>query len=278
MATGTPRAQSLATPLRYRRNIARLSAGQLKILRDGFRAVQDIHDDRGYWRWAGIHGLPLPIGCRNTHGTPFFLPWHRAYLYLFERAIRDRVPEAMLAWWDWRTPAGEPGVIPPALADEVDADGQPNPLHDAEVSPLALKQGEDRGVTVAPRTERHPSGPDALPLPTPEEIKQLLAISDFGTFTDQLDSLHGGIHMWVGGHMTQIDFAGFDPIFWAHHTMVDRIWRMWQLRHGRPGPPKSIWDRALSPFGITVRQTLSVTSLGYDYAATTRSQPVGGGG
>ena len=34
-----------------------------------------------------VHGLPLPSYC--THGTLLFLPWHRAYLYCFERALED---------------------------------------------------------------------------------------------------------------------------------------------------------------------------------------------
>ena len=102
--------------MRFRRNAATLTAGQLRALRHAFAAVYAIHDDRGYDRWAGIHGLPLPIGCDNAHGTPYFLPWHRAYLYFFERALRDQVPNAMLTWWDWRRPTVAP-AIPPAFAD-----------------------------------------------------------------------------------------------------------------------------------------------------------------
>ena len=39
-----------------------------------------------------------------------FLPWHRAYLYFFERALRDRVPTLAQPWWDWTAPAptGQP--------------------------------------------------------------------------------------------------------------------------------------------------------------------------
>jgi tyrosinase len=276
MATGTPNARALARPLRYRRKVDRLKPGQLERLRGGFGAMVEISDDRGYQHWAGIHGLPLPIGCRNAHGTPFFLPWHRAYLYRIERALRDQEPRAMLVWWDWRTPAGTQGEIPDAYAAPEDGDGNPNPLHSAEIDPRALEEGQARGVNVPPRTQRSLSSQQSLPLPTPEEVDELIEIRDFETFTDRLDSIHGGIHMWVGGHMTQIDFAAYDPIFWAHHAMVDRIWRIWQNRHGRAGPPESIWDQALEPFGLTVRQTLSVTRLGYDYAASTDTQ-LGGG-
>ncbi|MBV9870351.1 MAG: tyrosinase family protein, partial [Frankiaceae bacterium] len=49
--------------------------------------MQAINDERGYQYWAGIHGLPLPNSCQ--HGTILFLPWHRAYLYLFEQYLLD---------------------------------------------------------------------------------------------------------------------------------------------------------------------------------------------
>jgi tyrosinase len=271
MATGSPSARTAARPLRYRRKVQNLKAGQLALLREAFQAVMRITDDRGYARWAGVHGLPLPVGCDFAHRSPFFLPWHRAYLYRFERALRDQVPNAMLPWWDWRTPSEQQGRIPAGYAEER-ADGRDNPLFSAEVSELALRQGRDRGVDVPPRTRRSPSSQRALRLPTPEQINTVLQIESFDRFTSILDGIHGGVHMWVGGHMTNIDFAAFDPIFWAHHGMVDRIWRMWQIRHGRAGPPESIWDRALEPFGMTVRDTLSVTRLGYDYARATDSK------
>jgi tyrosinase len=271
MATGTPGLQTMATPLRYRRSIAGLSPEQLALLRDGFRAVQAIGDDRGYANWAGIHGLPLPAYCSIAHGKPLFLPWHRAYLYRFERAIRDQVPDAMLAWWDWRTPAGQASQIPAALTAARGADGKANPLRSARVSDIAIQQGGALGRSLGSPTRRTPSL--STPLPTPEQITALLAIPDFDTFSGELDDIHGGIHMWVGGHMSKLAYSAYDPIFWHHHAMIDRLWRMWQLQHGKAGPPESLWDASLPPFGMSVRQTLSVTTLGYDYAVRTVSRP-----
>src|SRR3954449_4992259 len=138
MSTGTPTASSSSTPLRFRRNVARLSAGQLDNLRQAFARVYAISDNRGYAYHASIHGLPLPIGCDNAHGTPYFLPWHRAYLYFIERALRDQVADAALVWWDWTTPA-----IPPVYDAEQDDAGNANPLFSADVDPLALQQGQD---------------------------------------------------------------------------------------------------------------------------------------
>jgi tyrosinase len=269
MSTGTPTASSSSTPLRFRRNVARLTAGQLGHLRQAFARVYAISDNRGYAYHAGIHGLPLPIGCDNAHGTPYFLPWHRAYLYFFERALRDQVPRAMLAWWDWRTRPARPGRIPAAFADER-AGAEPNPLFSADVDPLALRQG---GNSVPARTVRHPGARLAPPLPSAREVRDVLAIRDFQSFTAELEGLHDRVHMWVGGHMGQIPYAAFDPIFWAHHAMVDRVWRLWQLAHPGARPPAAILDEALPPFRMTVRQTLSVTALGYDYAVSSASTP-----
>jgi Common central domain of tyrosinase len=125
VSTGTPRAQAPASAVRFRRNVDRLTAGQLSNLRAGFGAMYELADDRGYAHHAGIHGLPLPIGCDNAHGTPYFLPWHRAYLYFFERALRDRVERATLAWWDWRTGPQRPAQVPQAFRART-LDGQGN--------------------------------------------------------------------------------------------------------------------------------------------------------
>jgi tyrosinase len=97
----------------------------------------------------------------------------------------------------------------------------------------------------------------------------VLANRDFLTFQTQLESIHDGIHIWVGGTMESIPTAAYDPIFWAHHSMIDRVWYLWQLEHPGAGVPAHLLDRALAPFPMTVRDTLDVTHLGYDYAAST---------
>lgn len=267
VATGAPRPQSLTSPVRYRRSAERLTRGQLGALRRAFAAVYEIGDDRGYVHHAGIHGLPLPIGCDNAHGTPYFLPWHRAYLYFFERALRDQVPEAVLTWWDWRR---RPNVDPiPSAFAQRNAEGRRNPLYAAKVSREALRQGRRSGLRLGSPTKRRPG--EARFLPTNQDVERALRRRDFLDFSAALEDIHNGIHVWVGEHMAQIPYAAFDPIFWAHHTMIDRLWRIWQLDHPGATPPRSLLDEALPPFAMTVRQTLNVTELGYDYAVSSAS-------
>lgn len=48
---------------------------------------------------------------------------------------------------------------------------------------------------------------------------------------DSLESIHDQIHGLTGsgGHMTYIHYSAFDPLFWLHHAMIDRIFAMWQV-------------------------------------------------
>lgn len=62
-------------------------------------------------------------------------------------------------------------------------------------------------------------------------------------------------------------FAAYDPVFWAHHVMVDRIWRIWQRDHPGASFDLQTLGQALPPFPLTVAEVLDVTRLGYEYAS-----------
>ncbi|KAF2155064.1 Di-copper centre-containing protein [Myriangium duriaei CBS 260.36] len=51
---------------------------------------------------------------------------------------------------------------------------------------------------------------------------------------DSIESIHDAIHSITGsnGHMTYLDYSAFDPIFWLHHTNIDRLWDMWTAIKG----------------------------------------------
>jgi tyrosinase len=253
----TAQANQPQVALRHRRDASRLTQGQLADLVHAVAGAQAINDDRGYQYWAGIHGLPLPVSC--THNSPLFCAWHRAYLYFFEKALQDIVPGVTLPWWDWTR--NQQQGIPPAYA-AAETGGAPNPLFDSPIQPAGRRKADEE------RTWRKPPGPGGM-LPSAKQVAAVLANPDFITFQDQLESLHGAVHMWVGGTMADISVAAYDPIFWAHHCMIDRLWYLWQLKHPGARMPPALIDRALPPFAMTVRQTLEITQLGYDYAAAT---------
>ena len=64
------------------------------------------------------------------------------------------------------------------------------------------------------------------------------------------------------GWMTDNRITAFDPIFWAHHSNVDRIWALWQEKHN--GTPQEM-DGALAPWTLGVKDAMSIQKLGYTY-------------
>ena len=82
--------------------------------------------------------------------------------------------------------------------------------------------------------------------------------------------------------MGVIATAAYDPIFWAHHCMIDRLWYLWQLRHGVSNIPPDYLDMPLAPFAVTVQDVLDINRLGYEYAQSSThpsapGTPSGGG-
>jgi tyrosinase len=251
---------------------------ELGELRAAFAKLQEKDDERGYQHLAGIHGLPVPFYCDQAHGQPAFLPWHRAYLYRFELALRSTGHDVMLPWWDWITVRR----LPPSYEELA---GQANPLSSMPINELARQQGE-RGegtegqdaeelrLARLPDTVREPERARTR-LPTAPEIEHVMEYRDFASLTLNLEDYHGAVHMWVGGHMGDIPFAAYDPIFWAHHCMIDRLWRMWQLRHSQASFPENVAKETMEPFNLTAREVLDPTSLGYDYVTSSLTIEVG---
>jgi tyrosinase len=262
---GVASARQPAVALRHRVSAEQLSAQQAADLQQAFSAVYGIDDDRGYQHHAGIHGLPLPISCQ--HATPYFLPWHRAYLYFFELALRDQQPGASLPWWDWTSPDSHARGIPQVYSQ------RGSPLASAAINAQARGQGSRGGLKQGPRTTRKPGDPRSLP--TAQQVADVLALGDFVDFSMHLEDIHNALHSWVGGTMGLIPFSAYDPLFWAHHAMIDRIWRLWQVAHPGASPPAAMLGQALAPFPMTVAQTLDVAALGYDYAMVATTISIG---
>jgi len=66
-----------------------------------------------------------------------------------------------------------------------------------------------------------------------------------GTY-DSLESLHDQLHGLIGngGHMSYLDYSAFDPVFWLHHTNIDRLFSIWQAIY-----PDSYMEPAVATTG-----------------------------
>ena len=246
----------------HRKNAALLSQGEVAALRSAFEQIKEISevargDSRGFFEHAGQHGVPY-WAC--PHHTPqrIFLPWHRAYLYRLEQTLQDRVPGVTLPWWDWTTARS----IPPAF-EEAEAGGRPNALFSTRTLVTAADVRD--GAPVIEETFRDPGPADFLP--SPQDLQRVFDQPSFLVFSDACEDIHDGVHGWIGGTMGNVGYAAFDPVFWAHHCMIDRMWWLWQQSGRMNAVPFAGWEGiVLEPFNLTVGDVLNANALGFDYA------------
>jgi len=212
---------------------------------------------------AAIHATfaaPPPGANWNDcqHQSWFFLPWHRMYLYYFERIVRKAVIDAggpaefALPYWNYDQPF--PGnSLPPAFRTPTLPDGTANPLFVPSPRRSAgLMAGGQVPATATSSTV-------AMSMTDFSSPPQLLSFgggrvgpAHFGGALGALESTpHNVMHPTIGGAssgqcqgglMTDPRCAALDPIFWLHHANIDRLWNRWlALGGGRANPSEAGW-------------------------------------
>jgi tyrosinase len=195
-----------------------------------------------------MHGtMSRPLGVRR------FLPWHRAYLIVFERALRAIDSTLSVPYWDWNDDGGRlVGVR----------------------TFLGLSSGRDLGAPAGA-----PPGPGQQPWFTSEtEVASIVGFGgDYFTMSDFLETNpHNLGHAWVAGDMNSMS-SPRDPVFWMHHAQIDRIWSVWQSTNPGERATLSGQEARMDPWGaeFDVDNIDDISNLGadsYSYEA-----PPGGG-
>ena len=104
------------------------------------------------------------------------------------------------------------------------------------------------------------------------------AYSTVGTvlgFCRSVDSnIHGRIHVLVGtaSNMGAVPYAARDPLFWVHHSTIDRMWASWNANYAGVNPV-STWGNTQFVFADRLGQRVtgrlkdffSTSLLGYQY-------------
>jgi tyrosinase len=194
------------------------------------------------------------------HGSWYFLPWHRAYLAAFEAILLDVIVKKG-GPADWALPYWNYDPTKPATLKFPTA-FEPQLLDDGSTNPLWVKERYGRrgngaitirpiDVPVAPlwREPDFFNGPQDLP--TSFGGTQT-AFSHGGSGAGLLEQQpHGPVHVLVGGTkentdpnqlennglMAMFETAGIDPIFWLHHSNIDRLWESWLTVRRHPSDP-----------------------------------------
>jgi tyrosinase len=220
--------------------------------------------------------------CR--HMSWFFLPWHRIYLYFFERIVQTHLddPTWSLPYWDWSA-VGDPIAQQIPEPFRVPADPRTNPLfttrRDPQLNDAAQPTAMELELIDARPSLRLPafSVPPGSTLPSfgGGAMRGTAPVSNARGSLE--DAPHGLVHVFVGGDrgwMGDFSTAALDPLFWLHHANVDRLWDVW-IGHWGAGalPADPIWletefrffDGHGTEAALRIRDVLDSASLGYVY-------------
>ncbi|HEX2832608.1 MAG TPA: tyrosinase family protein [Thermoanaerobaculia bacterium] len=183
--------------------------------------------------------LPLYNGIKDTappdaiaqqvwgqcqHGTPWFFAWHRLYLYYFEQVLQKAAndPNLRLPYWDYTDPANLAMPAPYSTPTYFDGQGhiEANALNEPRRTPGWNPPGGN--LLDATSTNINDALKDKTFFDTP---------TGTGYQSDIEGNVHGYVHCTVvpcpGPDMGAVGYSANDPIFWAHHANIDRMWDCW---------------------------------------------------
>jgi tyrosinase len=273
-AGGIPGTRAIAAPLPRRREINSLALNDpmVQTLRDGVRILKNRGPGQGP-NWidlSNIHGTAAGFN-KCPHGNWYFLPWHRAYLLMYERMIRSATGNSDFAmpYWDWAANR----TVPQAFRD-ANYNGQTNPLYvssrNNNYSIPDVYVGPNVMANIFAQTNFELFGSSRR---AGQNSLNQSWIQGQGTQGTLEASPHNNIHNNLGGFMPEGN-SPRDPIFMMHHGNIDRIWWRWNCRGGA-NTTDPLWrdmpftNNYLNPDGTWATykpsDLLSVAALGYSY-------------
>jgi hypothetical protein len=208
------------------------------------------NDVRSWTKQIAQHCMQCALAnTSNIHFSEYFLPWHRGLLYFVEKILRTQsgYDDLRLPYWDWENERTLPSIYAP----------QNQPLYwgnrnlgnltadDVDVQPLlGIPSFDDFGGTATVGT------------PTP---------AVFG-------GPHANVHDAFAGDMQDLQYSPRDPVFYAHHANIDRLWSSWiAFPHPRPdfGTTAKVYfydDNKKWRF-VLLNNLRDETRLGYKYSS-----------
>ncbi|KAJ6804389.1 polyphenol oxidase, chloroplastic [Iris pallida] len=232
-----------------------------------------------------------------VHGSWLFFPFHRFYVYFHERTLGKLIGDDTFAlpYWNYDSPDGMPipdiymkgelhdekratRHLPPA---PVAIDYTPDKLDDTGyVEPPAAEQA---AINLALLYQHMVSGASKPELFMGCKLRPGEGGACFGPGTVEA-APHNSVHLWVGNtelpeyeDMGTIYAAARDPVFYAHHANLDRLWALWRRLHGyrgsRPEFDDPQWldshfyfyDENADLVRVRVRDAIDMDRLGYAY-------------
>ncbi len=260
----TPEATSLNTVYIRRNAHSPEARADIEALQLALRIMRDNGCDNplSWYYQGGIHWVPPASDlqtnpfCQNyninspqiktfwdncTHtptSTIHFLSWHRFFINYFEKIVRQLSGKSdfALPYWDYTSTTDaeinrtmpEEFTIPPSGAFN-------NSLYE---------QSRFAELNAGFPIENNWAQQYLI-----DGVNNLFENTEFSAFNSGIEIIpHGVMHDYIGGGsepenytiwnpiwqkntqgglMAQVPTAGFDPIFWLHHSNIDRLWEKW---------------------------------------------------
>ncbi len=280
----------------------------LKLKKDGNPATGRNYDTYVNWH---LQMMQMPMSQMRAHMSPMFLPWHREYLRLLELDLQAVSGDSTLAipYWDWADPSA--GAMEPLWADDfMGGNGRASDLK-VMTGPFAIDKGnwpivfDDTGMNYLSRA--FGSSAAAPNLPTKADVDAAKALDTYDvdpwdmtsdisqSFRNNLEGwgaaaprLHNQVHVWMGGDSATMQGGASpnDPVFFLHHSNIDRIWAQWQdasashaylpvdEQSSRPGVSLH-FIMPLFPSSVTPADVLDHRALGYSYDTSPATPVIG---
>nr|ABN13632.1 polyphenol oxidase [Doritis pulcherrima x Phalaenopsis hybrid cultivar] len=246
-------------PIRVRHAAHLVDAEYVAKYAEAVKRMKDLpaDDPRSFVQQANVHCAYCDaaydqVGFPNLelqiHNCWLFFPWHRFYLYFHERILGKLIGDDTFAlpFWNWDSPKGMqlPSIYTPTSSSLYDPRRDP-----AHQPPTIIDL--DFGISPPPNTKKEliednlkivyrqviSNGPTAeLFLGAP-----LRAGDQPDPGAGSLENVpHGTVHIWTGDSrqpnredMGVFYTAARDPIFFAHHSNIDRLWDVWKSLGGQ---------------------------------------------
>ena len=266
------------------------------------RALPD-DDPRSFKQQANVHcaycnGAYDQVGFEDQyiqiHNCWLFFPFHRWYLYFYERILGKLIgdPTFALPFWNWDAPAGY--QIPSFFVDKASSlyDQYRNQSHlPPALVDLDYTEEEVNTASTVTDTEQTDINLKVMYRQMVSNSKTpLLFFGDPYRAGDDPDPgagsieniPHNSIHIWCGDNrrdngedMGNFYSAGRDPLFYSHHCNVDRMWNLWKRLPGtkRTDLADADWlnttflfyDENAQLVRVKVQDCLNSRNLGYVY-------------
>ncbi|CAK9146419.1 unnamed protein product [Ilex paraguariensis] len=240
----------------------------------------------GAYEQVGFPDLKLQV-----HNSWLFFPFHRWYLYFYEKILGKLIgdPTFALPFWNWDNPAG---MTMPAMLVDPNSSLYDQYRNAGHLPPNIIDlgyNGKDKSdttdlqkvinnLTIMYRQMITNSTTPLLFLGSPYS-----AGDKPGPGAGSIETTpHIPVHMWVGDpnrrnreDMGNFYSAGRDTMFYCHHANVDRMWTLWRTLGGKhrtdfadPDWLNSsflFYDEEAQPVRVKVKDCCENTKLGYVY-------------